>query len=491
MPRSANIKVPIGLEPLFPDRSSGEPLGGQLVRRLRGAIESGFFPAASRLLPSRELARRLGLSRNTVTAALEQLGAEGYLEARVGAGTFVTRSLHETRRRVATRTHSLPKYPERLAPIEAALNAVGNSSGPLRVGAPALAAFPMRTWQRLARKKLFSLELLDYGEASGLLALREAIARHIAQFRGVVADPSRITIVDGAQGALALAVFVLAQPGDRVVIEDPCYQLARATVAARGLVLKGIPVDDDGLRTNQLPDAATLAYVTPSHQFPLGGKLPLARRAHLLEWARRTNAYVIEDDYDSEFDAHPIPALQSLDRYERVIYVGTFSKTLAPGLRIGYVVAPEHLAETFRFAPTLFGLGSSAYLQATLAEFIAGGHFSRHVRRMTKIYERRRTILVDILSRDLPTGFTIGPAQTGLHVAITAPPDFDDVRFANAMDSGERVLALSLLCVERTDCRGLLLGFSARSDDELTRSGRGLVASLVNRSNHCRFCGIR
>src|SRR5262249_20251621 len=162
-----------------------------------------------------------------------------------------------------------------------------------------------------------------YGDPSGLLALREAIARHIAQFRGVVADPSRIIIVEGAQGALQLAAFVLAQPGDRVVIEDPCYQLALATFAAHGLDLKGVVVDDDGLRTSELPDSATLAYVSPSHQFPLGGTLSLGRRLQLLEWARRANAYVIEDDYDSEFDAHPIPALQSLDRDERVIYVGT------------------------------------------------------------------------------------------------------------------------------------------------------------------------
>lgn len=472
------MKGPIDLEPLFPDRSLGEPLGGQLVRRLRSAIERGFFPGASRLLPSRELAQRLGLSRNTVTSALEQLVAEGYLEARVGAGTFVTRSLHETPRRAAAQTQAVPKNPVRFAAIQAKFDAVGNSFGPLRVGAPALAAFPLRTWQRLARKNLLSSDWLDYGDPSGLLALREAIARHIAQFRGVVADASRITIVDGAQGALSLAAFVLAERGDRVVIEDPCYQLAHSTFAAHSLVLKGIPVDDDGLRTSELPGEAALAYVTPSHQFPLGGKLSLARRAQLLEWAQRANSYVIEDDYDSEFDAHPVPALQSLDRHERVIYVGTFSKTLAPGLRIGYVVAPEHLAETFRFAPTLTGLGSSAYPQATLADFIAGGYFSRHVRRMTRIYEHRRAILVDIVSRGLPSGFSIGPAQTGLHVAISASSHFDDVRFANSMENGERVLPLSQLCVERTDCRGLLLGFSAQSDNELTRSAKRLAASL-------------
>lgn len=337
----------------------------------------------------------------------------------------------------------------------------------------------MRAWQRIARKQLFPVpESLEYGQSSGLLALREAIARHVAQFRGVVADPNRITIVEGTQGALTLAAFVLAQRGDRVLIEDPCYQLARASFAAHGLLLDGIDVDDDGLRTSGLPQSATLAYVTPSHQFPLGGKLSLARRTQLLEWARRVKAYVIEDDYDSEFDAHPVPALQSLDRDERVVYVGTFSKTLAPGLRLGYVVAPEHLAPAFRFARAIFSLGASEHLQATLAEFITGGYFSRHIRRMTKIYERRRRVLVEILSRELPPGFAIGPAQTGLHVAVTGPADFDDARFANSMPDGERVLPLSRLCIERTDCKGVVLGFSAGTDDALARSAKTLATSL-------------
>ena len=474
------MREPIDLEPLFPDRSSGEVLAVQLVRRLRTAIESGFFPASSRLMPSREFARRLGLSRNTVTSALDQLVAEGYLEARVGAGTFVTSTMRETRTRTSRRSRSLPKNPARLGSVKVALEAVGSSAGPLRNGCPALASFPFRTWQRLARKHLAAPDVasLDYGDASGLIALREAISRHVAQFRGVVADASRVIVVEGAQGALQLAAFVLAQRGDRVAIEDPCYQNARAIFAANGLALEAVAVDDDGMSTKELPKEATLAYVTPSHQFPLGGTLPLARRAQLLEWARRVGAYVIEDDYDSEYDAHPIPALQSLDRDERVIYVGTFSKTLAPGMRLGYIVAPEHLAEPFRFARELFSLGSSAALQATLAEFIDGGHFSRHIRRTSKLYDRRRAILVEILSRSLPLGFTLGSALKGLHVAVTAPRTFDDVAFANSMANGERVLPISQMCVKRTDRRGLLLGFGSDSDAALAQSAKNLAAAL-------------
>lgn len=474
------MREPINLEPLFPDRTSSEALAAQLVRRLRVAIESGFFPRASRLLPSRELARRLGLSRNTVTDALDQLVAEGYLEARVGAGTFVTSTMRATHAPVSPRSRALPKNPARLASVKVALEAVGSSAGPLRNGCPALASFPMRTWQRLARKHLAAPDAatLDYGDASGLLALRAAIARHVAQFRGVVADPSRVIVVEGAQGAMQLAAFVLAQRGDRVAIEDPCYQNARAILVANGLTLEAVAVDDDGMRTSELPKEAALAYVTPSHQFPLGGTLPLARRGQLLEWARRVDAYVIEDDYDSEYDAHPIPALQSLDRDERVIYVGTFSKTLAPGMRLGYLVVPDHLAESFRFARELFSLGSSAALQAMLAEFIDGGHFSRHIRRTSKLYDRRRAILVDVLSRTLPRGFALGPTLKGLHVAVTAPRSFDDVAFASSMTNGERVLPISQMCVKRTDRHGLLLGFGSDNDAALARSAKNLAAAL-------------
>jgi GntR family transcriptional regulator / MocR family aminotransferase len=465
------MEEPISLEPLFPDRSSGEPLGTQLVRRLRTAIKSGFFAAGSRLLPSRELAKRLGISRNTVTSAFEQLIAEGYLQALVGAGTFVTETLHEARGRPAAPSRLLPTSARTLVAIKERLNAVGSSFGPLRVGAPDLSTFPLGTWQRLVRKNLANVDrYLDYGQPFGLFALREAISRHIAQFRGVVADPDQIVVVEGAQAALNLIAFVVTQCGQHIAIEDPCYQLARTIFAVHGLVLHGVAVDRDGIRTAELPRDASLAYVTPSHQFPLGGAMPLARRTELLEWAQRVDAYIVEDDYDSEFDARPLPALQSLDRDERVIYVGTLSKTLAPGLRTGYVVVPRHLAQAFRFSRVVTSNGTSAHLQGAVADFIAQGHFSRHIRRMSTIYERRRQLLVEALIKKLPHGFSIGPAQTGLHVAITGPSNFDDVRAANTMPKPHRVLPISLLCLERTDCRGLLVGFSAGSDDEVSRA---------------------
>ncbi|HEY2473496.1 MAG TPA: PLP-dependent aminotransferase family protein [Candidatus Cybelea sp.] len=479
MPIQNKVKEPIDLEPLFPDHESSEPLGAQFVRRLRTAIKSGFFPTASRLLPSRTLARRLGISRNTVTSALDQLVAEGYLEARVGAGTFVTDTLHEPRKLTDAPARQLPIAARELTSIQTRLDAVGSSFGPLRVGAPDLSAFPLRTWQRLERKNLAVVEeYLDYYDASGLLDLRRAISGHIAQFRGVVADSDQIIVVEGTQGALDLIAFVLTKCGSEVAIEDPCYQLARAIFEGHGLLLHGVAVDRAGMRTNELPREASLAYVTPSHQFPLGGAMPLARRKEILEWAQLADAYIVEDDYDSEFDAHPLPALQSLDRDDRVIYVGTLSKTLAPGLRAAYIVAPRHLAPTLRFARAVTSLGGSPHLQKTIADFIAGGYFSRHVRHMTAIYERRRRIVVDTFAKGLPPGFSVGPAQTGLHVAISGPLDFDDVRAANTMPPGNRVLPISLLCLERTDCKGLLVGFSAGSDEAVAHAAAMLAGSL-------------
>ncbi|HEY1978050.1 MAG TPA: PLP-dependent aminotransferase family protein [Candidatus Baltobacteraceae bacterium] len=472
------MKEPIDLEPLFPDRASGEAVGAQLVRRLRHAIETGFFPPAVRLLPSRELAKRLGVARNTVAFAFDQLVAEGYLEARVGAGTFVSPGIGRVKPRLPSSQRALPRRAVAVAAAKAELDRVGSSFGPLRAGVPDLSLFPFHAWRKVARKHLDATgAYLQYGESCGLRALREAISRHIAQFRGVVADPDQVVVVEGAQGAMHLIAVALSQPGDAIAVEDPCYQNARAVFRLHGLKLRPVSVDEMGMRTAELPSEAALAYVSPSHQFPLGVALPQGRRIELLQWAQRTNAYVIEDDYDSEFDAHPLPSLQSLDRDGRVIYTGTFSKTLAPGLRLGYLVAPPHLAPAFRAARDVVSLGTSAQLQATLADFIAQGYFSRHVRRMNGVYERRRRILVDALTRDVPPGFKLGPAQTGLHVALWGPRDFDDVTAADSMGAG-RCLPFSTMCVRRKDCKGLLVGFSAGGDEAVANAATALAHQL-------------
>lgn len=470
---------PLLLEPLFPDRTSGEALGVQLVRRLREAIESGTLAPGTKMLGSRELAKRLGLGRNTVALAFEQLTAEGYLEARTGSGTFVASSGFERRRQ---QRHAPAIQPERAHHLTAlrAYFEVAAGAGPLRPGMPALDMFPADAWSRSARRALAAQHHhLGYGPASGLRSLREAIANHVRQFRGISAQPEQVIVVEGAQAAMHLAALVLTRAGDTIAIEDPCYALARVAFEAHALQLHPVPVDREGLVTNALPEDARCAFVTPTHQFPLGGTLPLARRLHLLAWAKQHDAYVIEDDYDSEFTARmrPLPALQSLDRDERVIYIGSFSKTLVPGIRTGYLIAPAHLARVFRTARASTSLGLGLHLQATLAEFITAGHFARHIRRMNAIYESRRATLAHTLAPLADAGFEIGPMQVGLHIALVATRPLDDRALATTAD-GQKLLALSRLCVKRTDCHGFALGFTNGSDAEIARAAEHVVGSL-------------
>jgi GntR family transcriptional regulator / MocR family aminotransferase len=473
------MEEPLSLEPLFPDRASGEQLFLQLTRRLRQAIESGAFPIGTRLLGTRQLAKRLGLGRNTVALAFEQLSAEGYLATRTGSGTVVAaagRASAPARRSVK---HVQPEPARRTAALRARF-ATSTGAGPLRPGMPDLAAFPHAAWERCARKALDVYRGdLGYSRASGLPSLQNAIASHLRQFRGVTAHAKQIVVVEGAQAALHLVASVLARAGDRVVVEDPCYALARAAFETRDLSLVPVPVDADGLCVDTLPDDARLAYVTPTHQYPLGGALPVARRTVLLQWAAESG-YIVEDDYDSEFTskAQPLPPLQCLDREERVVYVGSFSKTLAPGIRVGYIVAPPHLVDAFTVARAVTGLGIGIHLQATLADFVAHGHFARHIRRTNALYDRRRTILVDALQPALRAGFRLGPSLTGLHVALSARPGFDDVAIASSV-YGQRLVALSALCIRRRDCCGFLLGFTNGSDEEIDAAARDVIKAIA------------
>lgn len=467
------MEEPLALEPLFPDRQSGEQLSVQLTRRLREAIQTGALPVGTPLLGSRQLAKRLGLGRNTVALAFEQLTAEGYLTTRIGSGTVVAAAGRASASARAA-TGAAPPQAARSAAALRASFAISTGSGPLRPGTPDLAKFPHAAWERSARKALSAYRTgLGYAHASGLPALQDAIASHVRQFRGVTALPKQVVVTEGAQAALHLVASVLARAGERVVVEDPCYALARAAFEFHDLSLVPLPVDADGLRVDALPRSARLAYVTPTHQYPMGGTLPVARRHDLLRWASERNAYVIEDDYDSEFTSksQPLPPLQCLDREERVIYVGSFSKTLAPAIRVGYVIAPPHLVDAFTVARAIAGLGVAVGLQATLADFIAKGHFARHIRRMNAVYERRRAILVDALQPALDAGFQLGPALTGLHLALLARPGFEDAARAREL-AGQRLVALSTLCVRRDDCRGFLLGFTNGSDSEIADAAR-------------------
>jgi GntR family transcriptional regulator/MocR family aminotransferase len=476
------------LEAFFPDRSSPEPLGRQLTRKMREAIERGELGGSTRLLPSRELALRLGLARNTVVAAIDQLIAEGFLEARIGAGTFVVPKT--TWRKTATKTSLLvpPPSARRLSefvtpPLVTVLEQPAPGYGyALRSGIPDVRAFPVNIWNRIARHHLSRLAAyLPYDNPSGYRPLREAIAQHLRQFRGVTSEAANVIIVEGTQAALALAATVLLTPGDRVLIEDPCYAAPRRLFAARGMQLQPSPIDEQGLDADGAP-AARLAFVAPSHQYPLGGAMSIQRRDALLRWATHYDAYILEDDYDSEFyyATRPLPALQSLDRNERVVYIGTYSKTLAPGLRVGYLIVPPHLRKSFQIARALDSYGCATLDQAILADFVAQGHLARHIRRMTDIYAQRRDRLLKRLQHSLPAGFAIGPSQTGLHVALHAPAGFDDLAAkANAARAGLHLESLSKMCVARQDCAGFVLGYTSCDAEQVEAAAGRLIEQIA------------
>lgn len=473
------MKEPDYLEPLFPERRSGENLAVQLARRLRDAIERGVLRNGTRLLGTRQLAKRLGLGRNTVALAFEQLAAEGYLDARGGAGTFVAAVAARPSTRKVDTGRLAPPRARKTASLRAYFDAA-TGAGPLRPGMPDLSKFPGSAWKQCSRRALAGYDrALSYHDASGLRALQEAIVTHLRLFRGVAALPAQVIVVEGAQAALHLTALVLSSPEERVIVEDPCYALARAAFELYRLKPHPVPVDSAGIDPGRLPRKARFAYVTPTHQFPLGGTLPVARRLELLSWAEGAGAYILEDDYDSEFTAktRPLPALQSLDRAERVLYAGSFSKTLAPGIRLGYLIVPPHLVSAFRVARASSSLGVSFQLQATVADFIDRGHLARHIRRMNAIYERRREILTAAITPRLRRPFRLGPAQTGLHVALIGDRRFEDKRFA-LMPDGQRLASLSALCVKRRDCRGFLLGFANGSDSQIESAAKRLADRL-------------
>jgi GntR family transcriptional regulator/MocR family aminotransferase len=465
-------------------------VGRQFTRRLRQAIESGLYKPSSRLLPRRELALRLGLARNTVSSAIEQLIAEGYLESRIGSGTFVVANVVKPSLEAADGPHVLPASSRRFDLAHDVLRSHAMGYGVLRAGVPDVTEFPHAAWSRIARRKLAELsDYLQYHDlqsaSQGEPALRDAIAQHVQQFRGVSTDPDRIVIVEGTQAAVRLAADVLLAEGDGVLIEDPCYPFMRIGLHAKNLRLHPMPVDVDGMEVAGAP-SARLAYVAPSHQYPLGVRMSLERRQALLHWAREHEAYILEDDYDSEFafDGKPLPTLQSIDHHERVIYIGTFSKTLATALRLGYLIVPPHLAKTFAIARLVSALGGVRYLQATAADFLAEGHFARHVRRMTQVYAERRKAVVRLLEEGLPSrGFSIGGTNAGLHLTVIAPPGFDDVAVAVELaNEGVVVQALSAFCIERSDCRGFVVGYGAGPVAAVLDASRRLLRVIERRA---------
>jgi len=463
--------------------------------RLRRSILAGTFAAGSRLPPTRALAEELGVARQTVVIAYERLAAEGYVRGRIGSGTFVATDLPDVLPDATTaRLGTAPALSRRGTAIAATpshavdaacLPPIAGGFFVLTPGVPAPELFPARAWAAAALRAMRALPpgLTGYPDPQGLPELRSEIAAHLAATRGVIAPAERIVVTAGTQQALRTAAELVLDPGDTAWVEDPGYIAGRGALQAAGARLHAVPSDAAGLDVAagvaQASDAR-LALVAPSHATPLGGALPIGRRIALLDWAARAGAWVLEDDCDSEFrwEGKPVPALASLDQAGRVIYCGTFSKTLAPALRLGFAVVPAPLLPAFVRARTLADRGPPVLLQATLAAFMRAGQLAPHVRRMRTEYARRRSALLDDLTRHCPELQPIA-APGGLHMAATLPQGVDDVAVARrARAGGLAVLPLSAYFVGPARFPGLVLGFAVTPTSMAGDAAKRLRAAI-------------
>ncbi len=483
---NANIVGAIGLD----CQQGTGPLHRRLYERLRQAILSGELPAGCRLPASRMLAADLVLSRNVVLQAYDQLQAEGYVESWVGAGTFVAPELPGVTSDQAlvtsppdVRLPPLSAYARRVMAQPPARSAMAPAAIDFRFGAVASDPHSMRIWRRLLNRHAERLLMSD-NAVHGFAPLRQAIADYVRRSRGIVCTPEQIVVVNGTQQALDLVARVFIDPGTRVLVEEPHYLGAREVFLAAGAKLLACSVDDDGLVTDRLQHlSARLAYVTPSHQFPSGAVLPLPRRLALLDWASRVGAYVVEDDYDSEYRyaGRPLEPVQVLDRDRRTIYLATFSKNLFPALRLGFLVLPSALIDPFQATKYLADRHSAMLNQAVLAEFIGDGHFERHLRRMRAANGKRRRVLMAALKHELGDGVLIAGNNAGVHVTLWLPgvaPAAVDAIVAQARTAGVGVYSCNPLFYGAPSRAGLLLGYEALNQAQIEQGIRQLATVL-------------
>jgi len=423
------IDASLGLDAAGIALLPGAELGLQLHEQLKARILQGQLPAALRLPTTRALAEALGISRNTVVRVYERLLSEGYLRTRTGDGTYVA----ALRAAAPAATAAAPEpmeLPPPDTPMWARLQAFTPARrlvGPPRAfrhGVPALDLFPTETWSRLLARfwRRTDLQQLGYTEAAGLPRLRELIAAYLSHSRGLVCTAEQVVVTGGAQQAIALAALALLRPGDRVAIESPGYRAAAAALGLTGADLLRVPVDAEGLQLAALEAAGPcrLVHVTPSHQFPSCVAMSLPRRLELLAWARRHDAFVLEDDYDGEYrhTGLPLAPLASLDPGQRTLYVGSFSKLLAPGLRLGYLVAPAGWADTLARLRGLLDRHSPIAEQTVLADFIEQGHFLRHLRRARRAATQRRDALLEAWQGNFGSTLPLAPSDAGLHALL-------------------------------------------------------------------------
>jgi GntR family transcriptional regulator/MocR family aminotransferase len=475
------------------DASQPTPLFRQLYEGVKQAILGGRLAPGVQLPPTRDLAQLFGVSRQTVLNAYAQLTAEGYLSGTVGKGTFVSADLPLARKRKGNGpTAAVPVEQKPLRPLSArgrcftgpqiALNvhAEGMPKA-FRIGMPGLDVFPFDVWARLeARRWRHRPHHLGYGEPAGYLPLREALAVYLRAARGVRCEAEQILITSGSQQALYLIATLLLEPGDAAWVEEPGYRGITASLHAAQAKACAIPVDADGLDVEagiRHHPEGKLVYVTPSHQLPLGVTMSLARRLELLAWAARNKAWVVEDDYDSEYryTGPPLASLQSQDQTGCVLYVGTLSKVLFPGLRLGYMVLPPGLVDAFAQARALIDRHAAIVPQIVLADFITEGHFGRHIRRTREVYAERRMALLRAVRHELGEYLDAGAADAGLQLTAWFRGAQDDQAVARAaMQRNLEVRALSQFynAPEGRRASGLVLGFAPFTPTEIDRGAQ-------------------
>jgi GntR family transcriptional regulator/MocR family aminotransferase len=479
-------------ELVLPLRDSGVSANRWLYGALRAEILEGRLRPGARLPATRDLARQYGLARGTIVNAFEQLKSEGYVDGNVGSGTYVSKVLpdellqiprddapeppasRKRRRRIsdyAGRVHLFPNLEVR-------------PSRAFRANMPALDLFPTTLWAQVAARRLrrVSTNLLLGCGPMGYPPLRQAVASYLSTSRGVKCAPEQVAIISGVQEALDLAVRLFLNPGDRVCMENPGYPGAAIAFKAVGAKVSALRLDDQGM---QVQDAsmrgARLVYVTPGHQFPVGVTMSLARRLRLLEWARKSGALILEDDYDSEYRyaGRPVPALQGLDRHGLVLFTGSFSKVLFPSLRLGYLVVPPDLVDYVSATLSVTSRHSPLLEQAVLCDFITEGHFGRHLRRMREVYAERLSVLLQCARQSLTGLLEISGVEAGLQTVGWLSGGIDsELAAAAAAKRDVEVTPLSRYTHGRMACEGLQLGFAAMDPNEIRRGVRELTIAL-------------
>jgi len=463
------------------------PLSRQVYEQLRDQILAGDLPPGTRLPASRRLAANYSLARVTVSAAYEQLQAEGYVAARVGAGTFVAEDLPlDTAEVDGIYSPALSSWGQRVVTAARRTPEVSPASRPaidFGFGRSFPHIFPYDIWRRLLARYLSTDDtmLSRYGSAAGFNPLREAVADYVGRLRGVRCTARQVVIVSGMQQALDILARLLLNQGDEILVETPGYKGAFDLFRTFGARLRPLAVDDEGFPVERIPhdSQARFAFVTPSNQFPRGGTMPLGRRLALLRWAQANDALVFEDDYDGElrYSSHPVAALQGLDQAGRVVYLGTFSKVLFPALRLGYVVLPPALLPAFLQAKELVDRGAPTLTQAAVADFIAEGHFERHLRRLRREYGQRRHILAQALEEQLAGQVRFSAVEAGLHVMLLLAPGHDEQQVVReSAAAGVGVYPGATYHLDRPAEASILLGFSGLSEDEIVVGVEKLAA---------------